>query len=432
MLISHISDVHLGYAQFNLQEREEDLYEVFEESIEKSINEHVKAVILAGDIFHNPKPNGASIVRLARELKKLKEKSISVFFILGEHDISRSNDVPFPYLFHNLGLARRLKPDSPIKIDDVLIYGFNKERRSNIDNGLIKPFKMLESTVKSDELKYSIESKKLKKILVLHQGLNDFNKFAGEISSSDLPVGFDYYAMGHYHDHIEKCFSNINNGLVAYPGSIDLGHNEPISKVEKGFLIVDISDNSTTVHTHWIKLDKRRPQLPYHVDYHDLGDRLSYIIQECQSYSKKPIIDIQISGTKIDQKIISRQLLRLANSTLYYNWNITEGELSDVSGYSYDGAEGFDMDKEMSKLIQKSLDSKPLSDLSLDLIQSFNDDSDSSSNELLDKNKRKQIANFLWKFYENNKSLYMNQNLDNSTSQSKIPVSKKDSKGEIH
>ena len=74
MLISHISDIHLGYTQFNLQEREEDLYEVFEESIEKSINEHVKAVILAGDIFHNPKPNGASIVRLARELKKLKEK----------------------------------------------------------------------------------------------------------------------------------------------------------------------------------------------------------------------------------------------------------------------------------------------------------------------------------------------------------------------
>ena len=61
MLISHISDLHLGYAQFNLQEREEDLYEVFEESVDKSIQEHAEAVILAGDIFHNPKPTGSAV-----------------------------------------------------------------------------------------------------------------------------------------------------------------------------------------------------------------------------------------------------------------------------------------------------------------------------------------------------------------------------------
>jgi DNA repair protein SbcD/Mre11 len=172
LLISHISDIHLGYAQFNLQEREEDLYELFEESIDKSIQEHVEAIIIAGDIFHNPKPNGSAIIKLAHELKKLKEKSIPVYFILGEHDISRINDVPVPFLFHNLGLAKRLRPDTPIKMKDLLIYGFNKQRRSNIDNGLLKPFKELEKIIQSDE------NKRLKKILVLHQGLSDFNRFA--------------------------------------------------------------------------------------------------------------------------------------------------------------------------------------------------------------------------------------------------------------
>ena len=250
MLISHISDIHLGYAQFNLQEREEDLYDVFEESIDKSIHEHVEAIILAGDIFHNPKPNGAAIIQLARQLKKLKEKSIPVYFVLGEHDISRTNDVPIPFLFHNLGLARRLKPDSPNQVKDLLIYGFNKQRRSNIDNGLLKPFKNLEKIIKSDE------HKKLKKILVLHQGLSDFNKFAGEIFASDLPLGFNYYAMGHYHDHIQKNFFELDNSLVAYPGSLDLGHNEPISEVEKGFLIADLSNNHENVTTHWIKIEK--------------------------------------------------------------------------------------------------------------------------------------------------------------------------------
>src|SRR3954447_19491173 len=82
LLISHIADIHLGYSQFNLQEREEDIYEVFEEAIDKSISEHADIVILAGDIFHTPRPSGSSIIKLANELKKLKEKSIPVFFVL--------------------------------------------------------------------------------------------------------------------------------------------------------------------------------------------------------------------------------------------------------------------------------------------------------------------------------------------------------------
>lgn len=404
MLISHISDIHLGYAQFNLQEREEDLYEVFGEAVEKSISEHVKAIILAGDIFHNPKPNGAAIIRLARELKKLKEKSIPVFFVLGEHDISRSNDVPLPYLFHNLGLARRLKPDSPVQIDNLLIYGFNKERRSNIDNGLIRPFRKLESIMKNDIQKHTVQNHQLKKILVLHQGLYDFNKFAGEIFSNDLPVGFDYYAMGHYHDHIEKRFPTLNEGLVAYPGSIDLGHNEAISDVEKGFLLVDLSEVSANVNTHWIKLEKRRPQFEYPIEYPDLGDKLSSIVQESTQYSKKPIIDLKISGAGIDPKVLSRQLLQLEASFLYYNWSILDKD-SDT-GFSYDNTGDFDMDKEMSSLILKSLHSEPLTHLSLDLINMFHDQDNSHDTTNIDKDKNNQIANYVWRFFENNKSTY--------------------------
>jgi len=78
LLISHISDIHLGYSQFNLQEREEDIYEIFEEAIDKSIEEHAEIIILAGDIFHTPRPSGASIIKLANQLKKLKEMAIPV------------------------------------------------------------------------------------------------------------------------------------------------------------------------------------------------------------------------------------------------------------------------------------------------------------------------------------------------------------------
>ncbi len=396
MLISHISDIHLGYAQFNLQEREEDLYDVFEESIDKSIHEHVEAIILAGDIFHNPKPNGAAIIQLARQLKKLKEKSIPVYFVLGEHDISRTNDVPIPFLFHNLGLARRLKPDSPTQVKDLLIYGFNKQRRSNIDNGLLKPFKNLEKIIKSDE------HKKLKKILVLHQGLSDFNKFAGEIFASDLPLGFNYYAMGHYHDHIQKNFFELDNSLVAYPGSLDLGHNEPISEVEKGFLIADLSNNHENVTTHWIKIENRRAQISHSLDYDGLDEYIRYLLESSKKYQKKPILDLKLKGTEIDPKILSGDLSKLNEHFLYYTWNIIDKET--ISGYSYDYANDFKIDKELSKLILNTLKSENLTNLSLDLIQMINND-DLHNDTNINKNKSKKIANYLWEYYKNNKKI---------------------------
>lgn len=409
MLVSHISDIHLGYAQFNLQEREEDLYEVFDEAIDKSISEHVKAVILAGDIFHNPKPNGAAIVRLARQLKKLKEKSIPVLFILGEHDISRSNDVPLPYLFHNLGLARRLKPDTPVRVDNTLFYGFNKERRSNIEGGLLKPFKKLESILKSDVEKYSIENKSPKKILVLHQGLSDFNKFAGEIQSSDLPTGFDYYAMGHYHDHIEKSFPSLNGGIVAYPGSIDLGHNEVISNVDKGFIITDTSGESDSVTMNWIKLEKRRPQLEYHIEYSNLQSQIDTILEKSKSFDKLPVVNLNINGSDIDQRVLARNIATLENSVLYYNWSVQDEKLFDTAGYSYDSVETFELEKELTVLIKKSLSQDHLVELSLDLINMINESNSSAEskyNEPFNKSRKNEIIDHLWKTYENNKLNY--------------------------
>ena len=404
MLISHISDIHLGYAQFNLQEREEDLYELFEESIDKSIQEHVEAIIIAGDIFHNPKPNGSAIIKLAHELKKLKEKSIPVYFILGEHDISRINDVPVPFLFHNLGLAKRLRPDTPIKMKDLLIYGFNKQRRSNIDNGLLKPFKELEKIIQSDE------NKRLKKILVLHQGLSDFNRFAGEIFANDLPVGFNYYAMGHYHDHTQKNFPELDNSLVAYPGSLDLGHNESISEVEKGFLLVDLSTNPENVTSQWIRIEKRRPQLSQSIDYDELDNHLDYLLNLSKSYQKKPIIELNIKGQDIPHKILYGKLSKLNEHFLYYTWNLLDKE--PISGYSYDFSQDFEIDKELSKLISECLKSESLTNLSLDLIQMINSE-EHQDNTNANKNKIKQIANFVLQYYENNKKNYQKKNIGN-------------------
>jgi DNA repair protein SbcD/Mre11 len=382
LLISHISDIHLGYSQFNLQEREEDIYEVFEEAIDKSLSEHTELVILAGDIFHTPRPNGSSIIKLANQLKKLKEKSIPVYFVLGEHDINRMQDIPIPYIFHNLGLATRLKENQPRQHHNVAIFGFNKERKSNIES-MLQQFKITEKIAKQKK-ESGDGGRNIKNILVLHQGLTDFNSFAGELNSTDLPRGIDYYAMGHYHDHIEKRFDYLD-GLISYPGSIDLTPSEGIKQVEKGFFLTDVS--SQEVKTNWVKLDKRRLQLAFKVNYKSIAKELDDIIKETASHDKKPVVMLKILGKQIDSKFVASQLLKLNDSCLHYIWKPIEEQGS--SPLVYDGRP-VDIDSELQRLVKEALKSDYLASLVVNEILPLAGRGDASA-----------TLDLLWKAYNN-------------------------------
>ena len=108
MKFSHISDTHLGLVQYGLEEREQDIYNSFNQAIDISINDKVDFVIFAGDVFHTPTPSGTAILQMANALKRLKQNGIESFFVLGEHDISRVRTTPIPYVYHNLEFSKYL------------------------------------------------------------------------------------------------------------------------------------------------------------------------------------------------------------------------------------------------------------------------------------------------------------------------------------
>ena len=74
MLFSHISDTHLGLVQYGSEERAQDVYDAFNQSIDISIKDHVDFVIFAGDIFHVPNPNGTAINSNGKWIKAIKTK----------------------------------------------------------------------------------------------------------------------------------------------------------------------------------------------------------------------------------------------------------------------------------------------------------------------------------------------------------------------
>jgi len=317
MLFSHISDTHLGLIQYGSEERAQDVYDAFNQSINTSIKDHVDFVIFAGDIFHVPNPNGTAIVQMANGLKRLKENNIDSFFILGEHDISRIRTTPIPYVYHNLEFSKYIGQGKPIEYNGIMLAGFDKIRKSEIP----------QYEEKFTQIDKSVANFSGHKILVLHQGITEFNKFAGEIQSTDLPKNFTYYAMGHLHDKDIKQFNHLN-GPIAYPGSIELTTSEGIKETKKGFFEVDISGKETK--PNWIELDTR-PQFSFKTKYQELSKTVDEISEKITGFVKKPIIEINIQGENIETDHIQAQITRLNSMVLRCFWRISAKKTSDSS-----------------------------------------------------------------------------------------------------
>ena len=320
MLFSHIADTHLGLVQYGSNEREEDVYDVFNQAIDISIKDKVDFVIFAGDIFQEPNPSGRAIIQMANGLKKLKKNKIDSFFVLGEHDQSRIRGTPVPYIYHNLDFSKYIGDGVPILYKGVMLAGLDKRRKSEIGD-YEKIFLNLDQSAENEfkETKH--------KILVLHQGIAEFHKYADDVQSKELPKNFTYYAMGHLHDTVVKKF-NYLKGPIAYPGSTELTTSEGIKDVKKGFFEVDISGDEAI--PKWIELD-RRPQFSFDTDYKELTKTIDKIIEEISDLTKKPIIQVKIQGKDVDADHIQAQIGRLNSLALECKWKIITKQTSDSS-----------------------------------------------------------------------------------------------------
>ena len=320
MLFSHISDTHLGLVQYGSNEREEDVYDAFNQAIDISIRDKVDFVIFAGDIFHEPNPSGRAIIQMANALKKLKKNKIQSFFVLGEHDTSRIRGTPVPYIYHKLEFSKYIGDAKPILHEGIMLAGVDKRRKSemaeyeeiflNLDRSAENEFK---------EIKH--------KILVSHQGIAEFHNFAGDLQSTDLPKNFTYYAMGHLHDKDIKEFNHLK-GPIAYPGSTELTTSEGIKDIKKGFFEVDISGDKAI--PNWIELD-RRPQFSFDTDYNELTKTIDKIIEKISDLTKKPIIQVKIQGKDVDADHVQAQIGRLNSLALECKWKVITKQTSDSS-----------------------------------------------------------------------------------------------------
>ncbi|MEM3758912.1 MAG: DNA double-strand break repair protein Mre11 [Saccharolobus sp.] len=318
MLILHISDTHLGKRQYSLSEREKDVYNVFSQLIDIAIKEHVDAVIHSGDLFDEYNPSNNALVYAIQGLKKLKDANIPFLSIPGDHDTPKRKGVLYPQrTLSEVDLIRMLDYQKPFVLNNLEIYGIPHI-----------------PTVAKTELKkilLSLKPKTKKSILLMHQGIKEILPYesAWQIDSvGDLPDGFGYYALGHFHTRWK--LERGDGSIVAIAGSPDIMREEEIdgyNKYGKGAYLIDFSKELPKLQE--INLDIR-PQKVVTIDTKNLSADIQKLKNELKNEKVKPLLHIILKGDSIKKDVLNRELALLDSVALYYR--IYKDETRQVLG----------------------------------------------------------------------------------------------------
>jgi DNA repair exonuclease SbcCD nuclease subunit len=292
MMVGHISDTHLGAfigRDEELREVAEDVNEAFIEAIDLFVREHVDVVIHSGDILDVPRPYGDALKTLLNGVKKLNGKGIPFLYTFGEHDVSPIPSMPYPYLASLLELAEYVGDGRPHEVKGLTVVGFHKYKKIDREH-LVKKLEAAGEQARSFSGK---------KVLVLHQGIKEVFGPGSELSISEIPKGFDYYAMGHIHN---RFVTKLGKGLLAYPGTSHW--TEADDPDECGVLIVDLSGDEP--QAQWVKLESVRPKARVRVDAKDLEKALKELME--RESAKKPVLWMEVEGEEVNLKTVESRL----------------------------------------------------------------------------------------------------------------------------
>ncbi len=309
MRFAHLADTHLGYRQYNLDEREEDFYRAFHEAIDKIIAAECDFVVHSGDLFDNPRPHVRAMVEAMAGLEKLRDAGIKVFGIAGNHDVlMRRGAMPPQRLYRSMEFLTPMKPWRVF--DGVFICGLPYHSRVH-SQALREKLRELAEEGADYE----------KKILMLHQGMDKYFPLEYELKFNELPGGFDYYALGHVHKRI---IDSYGGGKLAYPGSTEIWRIDELQDWEekgKGFFIVDAEG----FEIEKVNLGVRR-FIRMEVDPRaDIAD-----IKKALEGAKKPVVNITITSDAHEYQGVYQKLINELKDALYLDIKRNRAEEEEI------------------------------------------------------------------------------------------------------
>ncbi len=292
----HCGDVHLGHLQHNEPQRLEDFAEAFRQVVSYALQKRVDFVLISGDFFHKRAINAQVLEQAVGLLTPLKEASIPVIAIEGNHDKAFFQDKgSWLGFLNNQGYLNLLtahyengqlvllpwedsaRTGSWLDLPGVRIIGVGYL-------GVTTAARLAEAVRFVDDKKEQSEPSNYV-IFMLHAAVNKLlgQDLAGVKKEVLEPFRgkVNYFALGHIHSRYEI------DGWIYNPGSLENVHLDEYKEgLEKGF---------------------------YHVTLHENKQEVQYIASHCRNIL---ILNVSLTGTLEPEEATRRTLCEIQEKGL--------------------------------------------------------------------------------------------------------------------
>lgn len=294
MIIGVMSDMHLGYRQYGLIEREQDFYKQFDKCIDELMKCDV--VVIAGDIFDKPTPSPESILVFQNGLNKLTNNGIKVVGVKGNHTmLKRKDHIAADEIFSNN--YQLLDIDSIG--DKVNFFGIDycgpetdkfyeqlKKAKQNIKNGL--------------------------NILVVHEAFAEYCGFSGEpLVYKDIDWGkFDIVITGHIHNAV---LDDMVVPAFLQPGSIERSSMTEVIDEElngKGIWKIIVDEEDLSYAFDFVRIESDRKfffgewTIDEQTEISDMREWYQVLQDQINQEELEPIVSFKIYNKGNDLSIV--------------------------------------------------------------------------------------------------------------------------------
>jgi len=239
MKLLHFSDTHLGYGAYHktdektgLNQREQDAYDAFRRVIDHAVETRPDLVLHAGDLFDTVRPTNRAISFAVEQLFRLSREGIPVVVIAGNHSTPRLRETGSIFkLFENIESVHPVYRSRYEK----LVFG---------DMALhCIPHCHSSESMEEELAKFQPDPSHKFNVGMLHGAVVGISVFKHgefneqEIRSGYLRSGFNYIALGHYHEACEVAPNAYYSGSTERFSFAEVGHKR------KGFYEIELGSD---------------------------------------------------------------------------------------------------------------------------------------------------------------------------------------------
>lgn len=371
----HTGDLHIGVQNYGRLDSETgihtrliDFLNTFDRLVDHAIDSDVDGVLISGDVFKNREPNVTEQREFAKRIKRLSDRGINVYIIVGNHDlhnaVHKATSVEIYDILDLPGVYVRRKPAIDI-LDtkrgplQVIALPYVSASMINAEGSTIEELAM-DMRRKLCDIAEGLAQKAyndLPTVFMSHYSV------IGAVPGSEksimlgreitLPLScfskdeFDYVALGHIHRHQVMG----EKPPIVYCGSMDrVDFNE--EKEVKGFVVVELGRGFAEYE--FVELPTRPFRtIDIEITEDDPFEQARKVIEPLNLEDTIVRLRVRIKSTQL-AALREGELYRFLRSKAFYVAGIEKDIISDQSHLRHPGiTERMDIGEAIAEYIDK-------------------------------------------------------------------------------